>query len=117
MGLDGRPRWINPAVGRMTGHAVDECLAMPDYPLPLVHEADRADMAGHLRAAAAGGSGNDVAFRIRHKNGQVTWAAMSWQTLLDGAGRPLGYRTSVRDITERKRAEDVAPGPCRGGSR
>ena len=107
MGLDGRPRWINPAVERMTGHAVDECLAMPDYPLPLVHETDRADMAGHLRAAAAGGSGNDVAFRIRHKNGQVTWAAMSWQTLLDGAGRPLGYRTSVRDITERKRAEDA----------
>lgn len=29
---DGRVRWINPGVERMTGYSVDECLAMVDLP-------------------------------------------------------------------------------------
>lgn len=107
MSPDGRPLWINPAVERMTGYTVEECLALPDYPLPLVHEEDRPSIMDHLRAAAAGHSGNDVAFRIRQKNGLIRWAAMSWQTLYDDSGRSLGYRTSMRDITGRKQVEDA----------
>ena len=30
LGEDGRPLWINPAVERMTGVGVAECLVMPD---------------------------------------------------------------------------------------
>lgn len=107
MGSDGRPRWINPAVERISGYTVAECLAMPDYPLPLVHEEDRPAIARHLAAAAAGASGNDVAFRILHRSGAVVWAAVSWQTLRDETGRSLGYRTSVRDISQRKQAEEA----------
>ena len=107
MAPDGAPRWINPAVERMTGYSVADCLAMADYPLPLVHEEDRAGIADHLRSAAAGQSGNDIAFRILQKHGGTRWAAVSWQTLYDAAGRSLGYRTSIRDITGRKQVEDA----------
>jgi len=107
MGPDGRPRWINPAVERISGYTVAECLVMPDYPLPLVHEEDRPAIARHLATAASGESGNDVAFRILHKSGTIVWAAVSWQTLRDESGRSLGYRTSVRDISQRKQAEDA----------
>jgi len=107
MGLDGRPRWINPAVERMTGYAVAECLAMPDYPLPLIHDEDRPAVAAHLARAAQGTSGNDVAFRIREKDGGIRWASVSWQTLFDADGVVRGYRTSVRDIGARKAAEDA----------
>lgn len=107
MGEDGRPRWINPAVVRMTGYTVAECFAMPDYPLPIVHQDDREAIARHLITAAEGASGNDVAFRIRRKDGTVRWGAISWQCLLDAEGRSLGYRTSVRDITQRKQDEDA----------
>lgn len=107
LGEDGRPLWINPAIERMTGHGVAECLAMPDYPLPLVLEEDRPMIAQLLKEAALGRSGNDIAFRIQRKDGSTFWAAVSWQTLRDEEGRPLGLRTSVRDISERKQAEDA----------
>jgi PAS domain S-box-containing protein len=107
LGHDGQPLWINPAVERMTGYRVAECLAMPDYPLPLVHEEDRVLIAAVIDRGERGQSGNDVAFRIRRKDGKLVWAAVSWQTLFDRSGQSLGFRTSVRDITERKLSEDA----------
>jgi len=105
LSAEGRPRWINPAVRRMTGYSVAECLAMPDYPLPLAVPADRAKLASHLAAAAAGQSGNDAEFRILRRDGTTSWVAMSWQSLYDEAGTWHGFRTSVRDISRRKEAE------------
>ena len=107
LGANGRPLWINPAVERMTGYGQEECLALPDYPLPLVHPDDRAKVAGLLAAARDGGSGNDVTFRIARKDGETGWGAISWQPIRDDGGAQIGVRTSVRDITERKHAEDA----------
>jgi PAS domain S-box-containing protein len=107
VGLDGRARWINPAVERISGYTIEECLAMPDYPLPLIHEHDRAEIARVLADADRGGAGNDVEFRIRSKDGQIRWGAVSWQSITDRQGASIGYRTSVRDITERKRIQEA----------
>ncbi len=101
----GQLVWVNPAVERMTGFGVAECFRMKDYPLPLVHSEDREAIAALLRAAAAGGSGNDFEFRVVTKQGETRWLAVSWQGLQQGDGVPLGYRTSVRDIHERKLSE------------
>ncbi|MBD3331566.1 PAS domain S-box protein, partial [candidate division GN15 bacterium] len=37
----GNLLYVNPAVERITGYTVPECHAMPEYPLPIVHEQDR----------------------------------------------------------------------------
>jgi PAS domain S-box-containing protein len=105
IGADGRPLWINPAVERLTGWSVAECMAMPAYPLEIVEEDDHAAVQALLADAAAGGSGNDIEFRIRRKDGGAAWMALSYQTIRDEDGRSLGFRTSCRDITRRKRAE------------
>ncbi len=105
--IDNRARWVNPAVERMTGYVADECLGMADYPLPIVHPDDRATIADCLRRAREGESGNDVEFKILHKDGSERWGAVSWQTISDDDGAPLGYRTSVRDITARKHTEQA----------
>jgi len=104
---EGRPLWINPAVERMTGFGVKQCLAMPDYPLPLIHPDDRGMIADHLASAGEGSSGNDIEFRIRRRDGAVGWAAVSWQPILDDSMNALGFRTSMRDISQRKQAEDA----------
>ncbi len=107
LGVDGKLLWVNPAVQRMTGYSPQSCFDLPEYPLPLVHPEDRAKIAGLLASAHTGGSGNDVAFRIARKDGGFSWGAISWQPIFDDAAGRIGVRTSVRDITERKLAEDA----------
>jgi PAS domain S-box-containing protein len=101
----GSTRWVNGAVTRITGYSVAECLALPEFPLPLAHEADRPVLERVLADARVGGSGNDVEFRVRSKSGDERWVAISWQSVKSPEQQTLGYRTSIRDIHERKLME------------
>lgn len=105
-GPDGVLLWVNPAVERVTGYTVQECMAMPDFPLSVVHEDEREKWASNLAEGLNElRSGSDVPFRIRRKNGTIRWCAVSWQPIYDAEGIWRGYRSSVRDITDRKKAE------------
>ena len=107
VGVDGTLLWVNPAVERVTGHTVEECLAMPTYPLPLVHPEDLARFAALLERARSGGRVEAQAIRLRHRAGHTVWGAVSWQPIVDAKGRRLGYRSSTRDISEQHRAEEL----------
>ena len=72
---DGKLLWVNAAVERITGYSLQECLAMQDYPLPLVVPRDRHKIADVMRDAISGGSGNDVEFQVAHREGPERWAA------------------------------------------
>jgi PAS domain S-box-containing protein len=102
IGTDGKPKWINSAVQRIAGVSVEHCLRMDDYPLPLIHPDDREFMRARHAEALAGTSGNDVTFRILRPDGTVVWGAKSWQSITAADGTPMGYRASIRDITDRK---------------
>ncbi len=106
IGTDGRLLWVNHAVERITGYSVEECLAMPDFPLPLIDESDREKVARHLKGAIRGSRGSDLEFRIRRKDGSLAWEVASWQPIYDASGASLGHRSSIRDITKRKQFEE-----------
>lgn len=106
IGPDGRLTWVNRAVERLTGYSADECLGMPDFPAPLLYAEDREQVLRAFREAAQGGSGNDLAFRIQRKDGELIWGAVSWQPMRTPRGRFLGHRSSIRDISARKRAQE-----------
>lgn len=103
---DGHLIWVNVAVERVTGYRPDECLAMDDYPLPMVADDDRQRIAEMLENAKSGGSSNDLEFQSVHRNGEKRWMAVSWQPMLNDSGEHLGFRTSIRDITERRNLRD-----------
>jgi len=105
-GRDGRLIWVNPGVERLTGYAVADCDAMPDYPQPIILPEDRGLIAGILASAREGSSGNDTEFRILHRDGAMKWAAISWQPMSTLQQGHLGFRTSVRDITERRKLRE-----------
>lgn len=103
---DGDLLWVNPAVERMTGHGVAECLTMPDYPRPLIHPDDFHVWRTCMEKARRGEMGNEVPFRLAEMNGVSTWVILSWNPVLDKDGVFTGFRTSARDFTKRKAVED-----------
>jgi PAS domain S-box-containing protein len=106
-GLDGQLAWLNPAVKRVTGYSMSECMAMADYPLPIVHQDDRDDVGKVIhRFIKERTSGSNLPFRIRRKDGELVWVVMSWQPIYNAKGLYKGIRSSIHDITERKRKQD-----------
>jgi diguanylate cyclase (GGDEF)-like protein/PAS domain S-box-containing protein len=103
LGNDGRLRWVNPSVERITGYSPLECLAMQDLPMALVFAEDRPQVLRMLREALAGRSGDDHIFRVRRRDGHLAWITASWQTLA-GSG---GVRFSFHDVTRRKIVDDT----------
>ena len=101
----GRPVWTNPAVQRVTGYSIEDLMAMPDYPAPLIHEQDRRRMVKAFNSALEGNMGNEVQFHLVRKDGAVIWTEASWKPIYDKENAFIGYRASIRDITNRKRAE------------
>jgi len=101
-GPDGAMIWVNPAVERLTGYSVAECHAMPDYPLSIVSPDDRSEIRDILQAAAGRSSGSSVEFRGRLRDGGVRWLSLSWQPMPESEGTWLGFRTSIRDVTDRR---------------
>ena len=98
-GPDGRLSWVNPAVERLTGYTVRDCMAMEDFPLQLVHPADRELVRRQHDQALAGHTGQDLEFRIVTRDGRHPWVAMAWQPIFGADGTSLGYRSSIRDTT------------------
>ena len=74
-GPDGRLLWVNRAVERITGYSVAECLAMPDYPLPIVASEDRPNIASAIAKARDQTSGENLDFRIMSHKRELRWMA------------------------------------------
>jgi len=98
----GKLVWVNDAVKRMTGYTTEQCMTMADYPLPIVAEKDREQMRKMMAEAIAGKSRNDLEFEIVTRDGQERWMAVSWQSMYGDDSKHLGFRTSIRDITDRQ---------------
>lgn len=99
----GKPLWVNRAVERLTGYTPAECLAMDNFPMPLVAPDDRAWMADHVRRSITGETEEDVEFSVLHRDGSLRRMSVSSQPMKDNEGRLLGARVSIRDVSERYR--------------
>jgi diguanylate cyclase (GGDEF)-like protein/PAS domain S-box-containing protein len=105
-GPDGKPRWINPSVDHYTGYTVDECMAMPNFARTLIHPDDIARVAPEFQKGLQGFRGDDLEFRCVRKDGSLLWLSVSWVPISNARGDFVGFRTSGRDITERKKSEE-----------
>lgn len=101
----GNILWTNPAVVRVTGYTIEECMKMKNYPKSLVVPEDRI-MAMDAHKKGLKGERGSLECRIKRKDGQVIWVISSWQPIYDKKGVWQGQRISVRDVTDRKQAEE-----------
>ncbi|MBI4989736.1 MAG: PAS domain S-box protein [Rhodocyclales bacterium] len=106
--LEGRIIYVNPAFCRMTGFDAAELVnRLPPMPYwaPEEHEATQA---AHRRSLAGQAPNEGVELRFQRKDGERFDALIYETPLIDAEGRHTGWMGSVVDITERKRAEDLA---------
>ncbi len=102
---EGKLQWVNPAVERLAGYSIEHCLAMDDYPLPMVYESDQNKVRKWRQAALDGNFESGVEFRLICRNGLIKWVMASFQPIFNDGGAIMGTRWSIHDITDRKKAE------------
>jgi PAS domain S-box-containing protein len=105
VGSDGRRLYNSPAYQKVLGYSPEDLKTTSSF--EQIHPDDRPRVAQAAEKARRSGQGERVEYRIRHKDG-------SWRTLESTANAIRNARGKTdklvivnRDITERKRAEEL----------
>lgn len=102
---DGHRLYNSPAYEKILGYSRSELLATS--PLEQIHPDDRARVLGAAEKANLTGSGERLEYRIRHKDGSWRVLESTANAILGPKGEAEGLVVVNRDITERKRAEEL----------
>ncbi|MBS1141794.1 MAG: sensor signal transduction histidine kinase [Proteobacteria bacterium] len=106
--LTGRAIYVNPAFCRMTGFSPDELVGVAP-PMPYwAPEQLEETYAIHQTVLAGEAPPDGFEITFMRKNGERFQALVYEAKLIDGNGKHTGWMASVLDITERKRAEELA---------
>jgi PAS domain S-box-containing protein len=106
VGLDGRWLKVPPTLCELLGYTEQELLAVAfkDVTHPEDFEADWSQcqrvIRGEIRSF-------DLEKRYIHKDGHTIWVYLNCSVVEDDNGRPIHFVTYIRDITDRKFAEQA----------
>ncbi|MGH7929351.1 MAG: sigma 54-interacting transcriptional regulator, partial [Candidatus Binatia bacterium] len=105
VGLDGRWLKVPPTLCRFLGYSEQELLAgcFKDVTHPDDFEADWAQCQRLVRGES---NSFDLEKRLLRKDGSIVWVYENCSVVLDKNGRPIQFLVYIRDISERKRAEE-----------
>jgi len=105
---EGRITHVNPAFCRMTGYSAEELLgARPPMPYWDPDQLERT-MEVHNQVMRGGTPNEGLEVSLRRKNGERFDALIFEAPLIDAEGHHSGWMGSVLDITEQKRARELA---------
>jgi diguanylate cyclase (GGDEF)-like protein/PAS domain S-box-containing protein len=104
--LEGHFTYLSEGIEAITGYRPEELVGRK--PIDLMPEQDRE----RVRAWVERNVGEDGAFRdfehqLLSRHGEARWVRVSAVGLLDADGKRIGQRGTGRDITERKRADQL----------
>jgi PAS domain S-box-containing protein len=105
IGEDGRYRYVSPACLHLTGHEASELMADPGLMMRLAHPDDRITVSRLLERCWQERQVNRLEFRLIRRDGRTVWVEHVGQPVYGRDGSYRGYRSSTRDITLRKQAE------------
>jgi PAS domain S-box-containing protein len=104
--LSGNLTFFNESLGRISGYSQGELKGMnyKDYTTPeTAHKMYKV----FSEMYRTGTPGKVMDYEVIRKDGGTIVVGMSASLILDPAGEPIGFRGVVRDVTERKRAEEA----------
>ena len=102
---DGSFAYCSPSCERITGYTKEEFLEGKVSFVDLAHPDDKKLMQSFYGNALGGGSGQELPCKIRDKEGQTHWVAITWRPIVKENGVFNGVRGSVHDITSRQKVE------------
>lgn len=108
VGPEGELRWMSPSCARITGHPAAAFLDDPGLLARVTHPEDRPLFEQHLRRTYEGREPEQIQYRVLHVCGDIRWVDHVCQPIhFAPDGRYAGRRVSIRDITERRRAQEA----------
>ena len=106
--LDGRITYVNPAFCRMVGWSAEELVGMRP-PMPYwAPEAIEHTRGVHQQILGGKAPPQGLEVRLMRRNGERFDALVIEAPLIDDRGRHIGWMGSVVDVTEQKRAQELA---------
>lgn len=106
--LTGKIIYVNPAFCRMTGFSSEELVGRsPPMPYWIPEQLDET-MALHRAVLAGEAPPDGFEITFRRKDGEYFQALIYEAPLIDSSSRHTGWMASVLDVTERRRAEELA---------
>ena len=96
----------SPACVTVTGYMAEEYAANPYLWIQMVVPEDRELVMKHVQQILAGQDVSPIEHRITRKNGETRWISDTTILFRDASGKLLSYDGVIKDITERKRAEE-----------
>lgn len=104
-GLDGERKYVSPAATEILGWQQDELLGQDNQ--QIAHPEDMRKIAQLLSDCRLGKETASLSYRCLKKDGKYLWVESNIRLYRDGAtGDPAGFVYILRDISERKVAED-----------
>ncbi|MDO8931534.1 MAG: PAS domain S-box protein [Rhodocyclaceae bacterium] len=105
---EGRITYVNPAFCRMVGWSAEELLGRAP-PMPYWPD-EYLDETRNIHDSILAGQGPEDGFELKFKrrNGELFDVFIHEAPLIDARGRHTGWMGSLIDVTERKRAEELA---------
>jgi two-component system sensor histidine kinase DctS len=105
--LEGRVTYVNPAFCRMVGLPAEELLGKKP-PMPYWAPEAMAEYEGRFRKVLAGQATPQFETVFQRSDGVRVPVLVFEAPLVDSIGRHTGWMSSILDITDRKRAEELS---------
>jgi PAS domain S-box-containing protein len=103
-GLDGKIRYVSPAIREMLGYEPDEVVGANF--VSFLHPEEQADLGGDFREKLLHDNILIASCRVRRKDGSYAWTEAASRLVVDrSTGTPLERVGSLRDISRRKAAD------------
>lgn len=103
---DGTYEFVSPSVTKILGYAPEELIGTTPYELFHPKDLQRIQEDSHKKALA-GKQVHHIHYRIKRKDGEYIWFETATEPVIDEDGEIVNLQTSSREITERKRLENL----------
>jgi PAS domain S-box-containing protein len=103
---DGHLVYVSPSCKDITGYDANEFMADPKLLTKIIHPEDKSMVGSHFDVVSSDES-HEFDYRILTRDGKVRWVSHACRAVFDDEKKWIGRRSSNRDITERKKAEDA----------